>query len=811
MNVPVLEGEQFNSSLFAASSELLQAYFAERPAVLVFEDIHWSDSSSVEMLLKWLPLLEKLPLVLLCAFRPDRNTPSWKIRNTADEEHHHRFIEIVLAPLSEAESDEMINRLLAIAELSVDLRARIMERSGGNPFYVEEVVRTLVENGNVVPEERSSNGHVQRYWHSDGEVDDLTIPDSLQSLLAARIDRLEEETRNTLQLAAVIGRSFYARVLQSVGEQVAPSGELESNLSTLIRMEMIQEAARLPEVEYRFRNPLTQEVAYETILLKRRREFHLRVGESMEALFAEQLDDLGPRFAYHFQQAGESLRALEYFVRAGDSAYRLYANNEAVANYENALMIVRAREDVDLKQVEHVYTRIGRAHELLSEFKEALEIYKGMEALARERDLQTLVLSSLLLQGSLRSTFNDVSDVEVAESLAKQALELAEALGDEAAEAKINWNLLNMYRAANNPELGLEYGERAMELSRRFGLKEQLAFVANDLPYVYFSSGEYNKGFETLAEARELWRELGNKTMLADSLSTSCSFYIFFGDLDRAIASSEEAYEISTSIQNLWGIAYSQFVVGIAHWQKGDVDLAIKTMQITIKYGEQAGFVIARSWGEPNLGLIYAELGQLERGFELLESTKKYVEENFPDYVEYIRVIEAQFHLLSNDPVKAAASLELLDLENLRTVSVFIRPNLMATQASLALAEGNPSGAAEIVNDTLGWLTDTALNLYVPTALHLLGKADLALGRHESSMDRLSSAREKAFAMGARWQLWQIDASIAEVALIRGDLTQAESARAAARESLAYIIEHSPPDLGESFQARPDVKALLER
>src|SRR6185436_1448318 len=238
-NAIPMDDETFKRELYEAMYLWWKARFSLQPAVLVFDDMHWCDRASAELLRQLLPLTGESPLVLLLAMRAERNAPAWQIKTIADEEYNHRYTELVLRPLSDAEGNELIDRLLANPDLPNNLRASILEKSGGNPFFIEEVVRTLIDNGVLALEEREVNGTAQRIWHATRASADFAIPDNLQSLLAARMDRLEESTRGTLQLASVIGRSFYHRVLQAVDEA---SHELDKHLGTLLRMELIREA-----------------------------------------------------------------------------------------------------------------------------------------------------------------------------------------------------------------------------------------------------------------------------------------------------------------------------------------------------------------------------------------------------------------------------------------------------------------------------------------------------------------------------------------------------------------------------------------
>ncbi len=283
-----LEGEAFKRELYQMMPVLWRQRFSQQPTVLVFDDLHWSDPASIELLLHLFPLTAEIPLVLVCAFRPERRGPVWRIKTTADEEFRHLYTDITVRPLSDKQVNELIDGLLINTDMPESLRVRILESAGGNPFFVEEVVRSLIDNQALVAEEIEQDGQKMLYWRAQDNGQQIDIPSSLQSLLASRIDRLEEETRQLLQTASVIGRSFYRRVLEAIEVQNQDTAQvIERQLKVLLRLEMIQEAARMPELEYRFSNPLTQEVAYQTILLKRRRELHRRVGQTLEQLFPD--------------------------------------------------------------------------------------------------------------------------------------------------------------------------------------------------------------------------------------------------------------------------------------------------------------------------------------------------------------------------------------------------------------------------------------------------------------------------------------------------------------------------------------------
>ncbi len=343
------------------------------PMAMVFDDLHWSDSASAELIIHLSQLIKEVPILLLFAFRPERQSPAWLIKQHAETEFPDRYLEIQLKPLSDADTDALVSSLLVIADLPPQLRQLILQKSEGNPFYVEEVVRTLIDMGAVVRDETGM------HWRAATRVEEISIPNNVQALLMARIDRLQEAPRSTLQLASVIGRSFYQRVLKVISETAIA---LDEQLGSLQKAELIREAARMPELEYIFRHELTRDAAYGSILRRKRREFHYQVGEAIETLFPDRLEDETHLLAHHFREGGDDVRAIKYYTLAGDTAARLNATTEAITHYTHALEL--AKGSVGSKQqIIQLYTQRGHAFDLAGRHDDALADYQDIQTLGK--------------------------------------------------------------------------------------------------------------------------------------------------------------------------------------------------------------------------------------------------------------------------------------------------------------------------------------------------------------------------------------------------------------------------------------------
>jgi ABC-type oligopeptide transport system substrate-binding subunit len=354
----------------------ITAYFAalaeKQPLVLVFEDLHWADVSSLEVIERLLPLTDRLPVLLLLLARVDHEHGSWRLKLQAETDFAHRYTGLHLQPLLDPEAEHLlVDNQLTPAQLPPDLRRLILERSDGNPLYLEELLHSLLEQGVLL---QSQSG-----WQLARPITEISIPDTLQEVLLARIDRLEEDVRQTLQLASVIGRSFLYSVLKAIA---AAEAQLDEHLAILQRVDLVHEKNRCPELEYIFKHSLTQEAAYHSLLLKRRKAFHRLVGEALERLFPERKDELAGLLAHHYDLGGEPAKALEYLLAAGDRMRYQDALDESIRYYRRAVELLA--ESGDLCIAIDVWLKLGLIYHLDSQYTQAYAANEQAFALQRQ-------------------------------------------------------------------------------------------------------------------------------------------------------------------------------------------------------------------------------------------------------------------------------------------------------------------------------------------------------------------------------------------------------------------------------------------
>ena len=570
-----------------------------------------------------------------------------------------------------------------------------------------------------------------------------------------------------------------------------------------MRAEMIQEAARIPDVEYRFRNPLTQEIAYRTILVKRRRELHRLVAEAIEAVFPDRLAEQAPRLSFHFSEAQEPARTLKYLIMTADAAFRLFANTEAIRGYREAIKLAQPGQATP-EQIEHVYLRLGRTLELEGDFEAALANYREMEAAARARGDRHLELAAVAAQGTIYSTPNDAADSAKGEAFAERGLALARELGDGAAEAKILWNSLLLYRFSGEAHQALEVGEQSLALARRLGLREQMAFTLHDLYYAYLRSGRPADALATTLEARGLWRELGNRAMLADNLSLTVMMSLLAGQRTAAIANAQEAFDISRSIENAWGMSFSQMMLGMAYWPHGQFDQGIAVSKSCMQHAEKSGFWTAQYWAGAELGLMYGLLGQYERGLGLTQLALEAYGARHQEPWQLSAYL-SQVYLAMGSPERAESYLQpkLADKRSDPILRIFFT----WSWNNVLIARGDYAQAVRSASDYLTTLRDIGWRLFVPDTLLALGQARMGLGQMDLARAALSEAQAEAEAMGLDWIQWQILAARAQLEMQDGHAADGLEFLGCARQIVQRIADGlHDRELKTSFLGRQVVR-----
>jgi len=528
-----LSASELRTQYLSAIQSFLKNFAIEQPLIILLEDLHWADASSIDLLIELLPMTGAYPILFCLVARPDRESSGWRLVTLAREHFGPRLTSIDLDHLDEKESQTFIKQLMGIDQIPEVINDIVLGKSEGNPFFIEELIRMLVNEGVLT--------QISERWVLSPDIDITKIPNSLQGLLTARIDRLPPDARLTLRVASVIGRDFSDSVLENVMADRAPDVELLEQLSTLESIGMVKVAQVQPELIYTFQHILLHDAAYQSIYQADRRELHLLVGQTLEKLYPDKKEIFASQLAQHFNSGGNKEKALEYFDMAGHVSMEAFASAEAENYYQKAVQLSE-----DPEKLAHLYSDLGEALAQQSKHRRAIQAWdKAIQYLQQLDETDRL---ARVFAWSARSAWWGYDP--------KRSLEICEQ--------------------------GLKAVENAVE-------SPDIAYLVHETGRAYLFNNQPEKAQAYCEQALEMAKRLDAVDVQAEALAT-------MGILptlkpQQAIAALEKAVEISES-NNLFGSAsraYINLAAVIDHL--GEIRLARDYQKRAIQLGNKAGGV----------------------------------------------------------------------------------------------------------------------------------------------------------------------------------------------------------------------------
>jgi class 3 adenylate cyclase/tetratricopeptide (TPR) repeat protein len=626
----------------AALRRILLAFAERQPLALIFEDIHWADQASVEVLNRLVPLAREAALLFCFTARPEQETPGWALVNTSRNILGAGLVELDLQPLSPEEVECLTANLLAADDLPEGLEALVFEKAEGNPLFVEEVINALVEAGALVRQD----GRLV----ATGDLAKVDIPDNLKRLVLARIDRLAEEPKRTLRVAAVIGREFLVRLLDAVlvgVGQAEPRPRLLSQLSTLEATSLIQLAATRPEIGYLFRHALVQEAAYEAVLRADRRRLHQAAAEALEQLYPERLDELAATLAYHFEQAQDRRRSLIYLERAGDGARMKYANAEAISLYRAAIEQAQALCEVgelSSESLADLYEKLGNVQFLIglhesgrASFEQALAQVPPEQTLRRARCQRQIGNGWMLPREFAKAlaTF-DIAGHILGEPGAESTMDLRK----EWLELQLD-RLWALYWMNDVPGMD-ETIRRIRPEIETYGSPSQLSTFYGRLVTLAFRRDRYVISDKTLEYARlaketaqEAARQTGELNNLMHSPFILGFTYLWRGDFGEAEANLLEGLTMAERTGNQEQLVLMPCYLVTLYRFRQDTERAQELLPRALQAAQEAKIPTYIGLSMANQGWIYLQQGDLEQAESELKAAQAYFPPNYPLYSIY--------------------------------------------------------------------------------------------------------------------------------------------------------------------------------
>ena len=593
----------------SAVAELFAGLASQGPLAIALDDLHWADASSLALAERLLSLSERVPILIVLSSRPERDHPVWELRERALADHARRSLEIALEPLGGDVDRELLAALVGETRLPAELEQRLLARADGNPLYLEELVRSMVEVGSLEP---AAAG-----WTFDRAVP-VEIPETVEKLIGARIDRLSPSAQELLGVAAVLGRQFPVALLERVADgSVAALDELRT-------AELLRDGARWPVPFCAFRHTLIQETSYRALLRRRRQQLHAAAIEAIEALYADRINEFAGMVAHHADVAGDDRRALDYHRRAGDAAAAVYSLAEAIEHFDAALAaaIRLGLDSTDAVVREATFAR-GNTHFQRGELEPArddLEI--ALEAAREVGDPQLQVDAATGLVGYWRS-----HDFDRASELIEETVAASEGMPPLARVDSLS-RLAIQYVQQLRLDRALEIGERALALASAGGDPRSADRAKDALKLVAQQLGDVDRLEQLTADLLRSLRERPGDEWYVPWVMLEAGFVpLARGRWDQARELLSEALELTRSRGHRYQEPLFLDALGWLHRAKGDYDPAIELGREAAALGRETGASEWASWAEASLGWTLLEAGRpgdaaecLERGLETAEA-----------------------------------------------------------------------------------------------------------------------------------------------------------------------------------------------
>jgi len=597
--------EFWKSKLQEAIQAILLALAQRAPTVICLEDVHWADPSFLE-LIRLILSDYRYPALFLCVYRPVITVfTTHQINAMANP-----FQEIRLQDLSPSESQDMVESLLNTKKIPADLRRFVQDKVEGNPFYLEEIVNSLIESKTLIRDNGS--------WRLTRPITESDISSTIHGVLSARLDRLEKETKRILQEASVIGRAFYYEILRKVTEL---KDDIDKSLSSLEHLDLIKTRSLQPDLEYIFKHPLTQEVVYNGLLKKERQEIHERIALVIEQVFQDRLPEFYETLAFHFKQGHSIHKAVDYLMKSGEKSLARYAVEEAHQYFKEAFDILESKTDkskaekialVDiLNSWAYAYYYLGEIKEFINLFISHKDVAESLDDKARQGMFYTWLGVALYLAGKTKDSHEYLCN----------GLELGENSGNQKVVGYACFCLTVTCAEFGLFAEGIGFGERALKIAESFPSDQYLFFKSlGGLSLINWMKGDAKMVFEGARLLLDYGERKSNSRCKVWGHWMNALGHFLTGDMKSSEKNCEKAVEVAS---DPLFVQFPKFFLGLVYLIGGQLQETEDVSKSVLNFCEKRSIgqisVIACLSFAPAL----IAKGHMKQGIRMLEETQQ--------------------------------------------------------------------------------------------------------------------------------------------------------------------------------------------
>lgn len=595
-----LEPERVKQLTTLAFREWLMAQLRRHPLLLILDDFHWADNLSRDLLHSLIGLSHLMPLLLVVLTRPQPELPAEQQLTTLDP----TAFTIELPPLSREQSRTLLAHLVALEQLPAALVETILTHAEGNPFYLEEFVRMLIEKEALRP------GADRWEVASDVAWQELEVPTSLQGLIMARVDRLPEHLQQLLRQAAIVGMQFSARLLEEMTYRLRANIHVQPALQRLVELGLLVERPEAGEQVYAFRHIIAQETIYNSLLRSQRPLLHRTVAEAIEALVAADPASQAEILAFHYDRAYLREKALFYSLLAGERARQRFDNREAIEHYSRAIQLSQHISGRDNERWQAVIG-LGEVEQHIGQYEESIACFRA--ALDDSRQATPEIRTQAMLR--LGQVWDKRGNVEEAETWLRQAIAEAARAAPSVPhlQAQIYSELGWLSLRRGELTEAQQWLEKGLALVSHTTHYDVLSSLLNRLGAIHYNRGAWDQAMACVEQALALREQLGDIVGLARSYNNLGILKKNSGDWIGALESYEKSLQLVERIGDIEGIAIACTNIGSVYVESGKWQQAEEKLLRSFAIAQQIAHPFELAQAHMNLGRLYLLQEQWEQ------------------------------------------------------------------------------------------------------------------------------------------------------------------------------------------------------
>jgi tetratricopeptide (TPR) repeat protein len=588
--------------LFEAVSQFITRISKESPLLVVLDDLQWADQTSLLLLHYLARGIYKRPLLLLGAYRETDIDEKHPLAPVLTELNRERLLQSVpLNRMSFNAVSEMIRQILEQRDVPKEFCELVYEKTRGNPFFVEEVMKSLKEAGVIFREADQ--------W-SFKEASKIEFPPTVKGVIKARIDRLDDECQNLLTLASFVGNDFSFEAL--CGVTGIEQNKLLELMERLLKTGLVKEMVIRGEDVYSFADVIVRDVVHEEVSHLRHKKLHNSVGNALEKVYADNIDQHLGELAYHYLESGDKDKALDYFSKAGEKAQKVYAHNEAFSYLQHALELLEEKEAAPGKKAS-VIERLGDLKAWMGETDAGMKYWNKSLALWNQlRDKKSVAALHVKMANLLWDSFGDK---EKASEHHNAALEILEKEPESAELARLYENISHMLWRTGETAKASSLAEKALKLAERFNDAETLAESCNDLATLSQKPEEALKYCERGLEAAVENNCIETALRLYNNISL---YYEALGNGQKMVEMLQEGYELAKKAGETFGRSWIGRNLAYCYLNMGEMQKALAMLEELLEFAKRTKNTVGIIQATYRIGRIYRYMGEWDQSLQYL-------------------------------------------------------------------------------------------------------------------------------------------------------------------------------------------------